>query len=79
MVTNRFSPLLSGASPYNLSDVPARWASNSALSPEQLTKKLAYEWLNSHEIGGSDSNPPFTSGAAGRINPILDGQRITRG
>lgn len=85
MTTNNFAALVSapygfsGAAPYNLSDVPARWASNSALSPEMLTQKLAYEWLNSHEVGGSDANPPFTSGAAGRINPILQGQRITRG
>lgn len=85
MKTNVYNPLVSapygftGAAPYNLEDVPARLASSNALSPEQLTKKLAYEWLNSHEIGGSDSNPPFTSGAAGRLNPILEGQRITRG
>ena len=85
MTTNTFTSLVSapygftGAAPYNLSDVPARWATNSALTPEQLTQKLAYEWLNSHEIGGSDSNPPFTTGAAGRIHPTLQGQRITRG
>lgn len=85
MVTNAFSPLVSapygftGAAPYNLADVPSRWAANNALSPEQLTKRLAYEWLNSHEIGGNYSNPPFTSGAAGRLHPILQSQRITRG
>lgn len=70
----------SGAAPRTQSDVPSHWATNNALSPEQLTQKLAYEWLNSHEINGQQSNPPFTSGAAGRLIPGLNGdQRIVRG
>jgi hypothetical protein len=70
----------SGAAPRTQSDVPAHWATNNALSPEQLTQKLAYEWLNSHEINGQQANPPFTTGAAGRLIPGLNGnQRIVRG
>jgi hypothetical protein len=84
--TNNYVALVSapygftGAAPYNQSDVPSHWASNNALSPQQLEQKLAYEWLNSHEISGEDSNPPFTSGASGRLIPGLNGgQRIVRG
>lgn len=83
---NEFQPLVaapygfSGAPKYNRADIPSNWATNSALTPEQLANKLAYEWYNSNEINGNESNPPFTSGAAGRINPTLpNGQKILRG
>lgn len=86
--TNTFAPLVSnpygfaGATPYMRENVPSSSGTNSALTPEQLTQKLAYEWLNYNElqgIGGS-SNPPFLAASAGRLIPGLNGdQRIVRG
>ena len=78
LVSNPYG--FSGAAPNNLANVPSKWAASNGLTPEELTQKLAYEWLNSYEITGADSNPPFTSGAAGRLIPGLNGgQRIVRG
>jgi hypothetical protein len=81
--TNYFSPLFpnpygSSAAPYNNADVPVAWA-NSSLPPEQLSRKLAYEWFQSSMLpNGSYANPPFVSGAAGRINPVLMDKGVPR-
>lgn len=83
-----FAPLVSnpygfaGSTPYARENIPAPTNTNTALTPEQLTQKLAYEWLNYSElqsVGGS-SNPPFLMASAGRLIPGLNGnERIVRG
>lgn len=80
--TNYFSPLFpnpygSPTAPYNNADVPVNWA-NTSMPPEQLARKLAYEWYQSSQIDGQYANPPFLSGAAGRISPVLQTNGVPR-
>src|SRR5262245_40406183 len=72
------------APPYNRADVPATWVNTSVMTADQLAASFAYEWLDAHQISRGFSNPPFTTGAAGRLHPLLkDSQgnpaRILRG
>lgn len=69
-----FSP---GAN-YNPADVPSQWVSpDSSLTDDILKQQFAYEWFQSSDnfVGfpgdGGFSNPPFVSGAAGRLHPSL--------
>ena len=71
---------------YNRSDVPSAWAdATKGVTSEEAQKTLAYEWLNSGALEqGNNSNPPFTSGASGRLHPLLTTEsgtpaRILRG
>ena len=71
---------------YNRADIPTKAVGRpSGMSVEEVERSLAYEWLNSGTLVNSNySNPPFTSGASGRLHPLLrteDGTpaRILRG
>jgi hypothetical protein len=61
---------------YASADVPVSWV-ESSLSADTLRQQFAYEWFQSGsvEAGWSGeqgmSNPPFVSGAAGRLHPLL--------
>ncbi len=56
----------------DLGDVPSRLMSTPAgLSAEQFRQQFAYEWLNSSESSVGFTNPPFASGAAGRLLPSI--------
>jgi len=60
--------------PYNRADVPAALATRpSDLTDDQFRQQFAYEWFQSNQLGSdrSLSNPPFVSGAAGRLHPAL--------
>lgn len=79
--TNYYSPLYPNPygsnAPYNNADVPVGWA-NSSVPPEQLARRLAYEWYQSSQIEGQYSNPPFLTGAAGRVSPVLQNDGVPR-
>jgi hypothetical protein len=66
----------SGNLTYAAADVPAQWV-ESSLSTDTLRQQFAYEWFQSGDIhagwSGAQgmSNPPFISGAAGRLHPLL--------
>lgn len=72
------------STPYSVNgaDIPS-WDTaigNSALSKEQLQQRLASEWLNAHKLSSGDfSNPPFNTTSAGRLHPVLNGEKIVRG
>ncbi len=56
----------------DLGDVPSRLMSTPAgMSAEQFRQQFAYEWLNSSESSVGFTNPPFASGAAGRLLPSI--------
>lgn len=60
--------------PYNRADVPTSLSTQPGdLTADQFRQQFAYEWFQSGQLGGdrSLSNPPFTSGAAGRLHPAL--------
>jgi len=93
-VRNQFRPTAlvphpygwTGAPSYNRADVPSALVDKPpGITAEELQKILAYEWLDSSSLPGAGfANPPFTSGAAGRLHPLLrdeSGQpaRILRG
>ena len=61
----------SSAPGYTRADVPTPMMTGTGLTNEQLQQQFAYEWLNSSEVAWSHSNPPFVSGAAGRLHPSL--------
>lgn len=79
--TNYYSPLVPNPygsnAPYNNADVPVGWA-NSSAPPEQLARRLVYEWYQSSQTEGRLSNPPFLTGAAGRISPVLKDSGVPR-
>ena len=66
---------------YNSADVPSRWvtqaSSQVAVPSDVLRQQFAYEWFQSGDINAgwspnaNMSNPPFVSGAAGRLIPLL--------
>ena len=66
---------------YRSGDVPAALLDRpSHLTAEQFRQQFAYEWYGSKGVARGYSNPPFVSGAAGRILPSLGGdERILRG
>ena len=61
---------------YAAADVPSQWVT-PGLTAEVLKQQFAYEWFQSGEQSagftgaGGFSNPPFVSGAAGRLHPLL--------
>jgi len=60
--------------PYNRADVPTALATQPGdLTADQFRQQFAYEWFQSNQLGGDRnlSNPPFVSGAAGRLHPAL--------
>ena len=81
----------STAPQYNRADIPTGLMNRPAeLTQEQFMQQFAYEWYQSSQINAEGpyqwefSNPPFVSGAAGRLHPALQnssGQpaRILRG
>jgi len=78
-LVNRFRPTAlsfnsygwKGSPLYNRADVPSQWVEGvGGLDRTVIEQQLAYEWLNSSEAGGPGNiwtNPPFLSGAAGRL------------
>lgn len=84
-VTNVFRPSTlgfnaygwKGSSLYNRADVPTQWVKGANEQDRVvIEQQLAYEWLNSNfagdvAVGGVSTNPPFLSGAAGRLMPGL--------
>ena len=70
-----------GGANYRSADVPASLVSSSGLTPDILRQQFAYEWFQSGSAergwtpGPNMSNPPFTSGAAGRLHPLLVNNR----
>jgi hypothetical protein len=82
--TYRPSQLLKGSNMYGWSgnleyasaDIPTHMV-ESTLSAETLRQQFAYEWFQSGDIHAGwtgeqgMSNPPFVSGAAGRLHPLL--------
>ena len=83
---------------YNRADVPTGLMDRPTnISAEQFLQQFAYEWFDSSNVStgaasqnaaasarGSFSNPPFVSGAAGRLHPALQSgsgspARILRG
>jgi hypothetical protein len=80
---NRFRPTAlsfnsygwKGSPLYNRADVPAQWVEGvGTVDRTVIEQQMAYEWLNSNEAGGPGNiwtNPPFLSGAAGRLMPML--------
>jgi hypothetical protein len=81
---NRFRPTAlsfnsygwKGSPLYNRADVPAQWVEGvGTVDRTVIEQQLAYEWLNSSEAGGPGviwTNPPFLSGAAGRLMPMME-------
>lgn len=65
-----------GTAPYNYADVPNQPQFGDSLV-DILKRNLAYEWFRSGEVGQGYTNPPFSTGAAGRIIPVL--QDLTGG
>jgi hypothetical protein len=65
--------------PYNRADVPVALLGPDYLFPDEriLRQQFAYEWFQSGQGAGKGfggygySNPPFLSGAAGRLHPSL--------
>jgi hypothetical protein len=74
-----------GSPQYNRADVPTALMERPVnITQEQFEQQFAYEWFQSGEVTTGNSNPPFVSGAAGRLIPILTDQtgrpaRILRG
>ena len=73
---------------YNQADIPTALMDKPVdLTAEQFRQQFAYEWFQSGDLRGDRAltNPPFVSGAAGRIHPLLRDQasgkpaRILRG
>ena len=58
---------------YNRADIPTAYMNPtaSATTAEELKQQLAYEWYQSSEVTWNESNPPFASGASGRLHPTL--------
>ena len=60
-----------GSPQYNRADVPSQWVEGvGSVDRTIIEQQLAYEWLNSSDAGGPGNiwtNPPFLSGAAGRL------------
>ena len=63
---------------YNRADIPTGLMNRPAnLTQEQFMQQFAYEWYQSSQINAEGqyqwefSNPPFVSGAAGRLHPAL--------
>jgi cell wall-associated NlpC family hydrolase len=85
---NEYVPLIpaaygwNGAPPYHRADTPA---GPDADLVGATRNRLAYEWLDYGELGSqrtSRANPPFLTGAAGRINGAINGAgaaKILRG
>lgn len=62
----------SSAPPYSRADVPTALMDRpSNLTADQFAQQFAYEWFQSGETAMGLSNPPFVSGAAGRLMPFL--------
>jgi len=65
--------------PYNRADVPIALLGPGNVFPDErmLRQQMAYEWFQSSDSAGRGfggygySNPPFLSGAAGRLHPAL--------
>jgi len=57
---------------YNRADIPTAFMPGTGMTQDQLQQNFAYEWFQSGDIvTGNRSNPPFASGAAGRLHPSL--------
>lgn len=59
---------------YQRADVPTGLANKpGAMSDVEFLQQFAYEWYQSGQLNGNRnlSNPPFLSGAAGRLHPAL--------
>lgn len=59
---------------YQRADVPTGLVGQTNITdPEVLLQQFAYEWFMSGELNNDSnlSNPPFISGAAGRLHPAL--------
>lgn len=58
---------------YNRADVPTQLVdeSKTGMTSLELAANFAYEWFQSGTATPGMTNPPFTSGAAGRILPSL--------
>lgn len=75
----------SGAPAYNQADVPTALMDRpDDLTADQFRQQFAYEWFQSAGVQRGYSNPPFASGASGRLNPVLESEsggppRILRG
>ena len=80
----------SSAPSYSRADIPTRLMDQpTGITQEQFLQQFAYEWYQSGTLGGSlngegFSNPPFVSGAAGRLHPGIETKtgvpaRILRG
>ena len=92
-IKNRYTPThlikkaygWSGTGPGNLKDVPTHlMLKGEGMTAEEFRQQFAYEWLNSSEVNAGYTNPPFVSGAAGRLLPYLQTKtgapaRIQRG
>lgn len=79
-IRNRYTPTSLVPNPYgwtgsstsNRADVPTALIGASNVSSEEVQRTLAYEWLESGQLADHNyANPPFTSGAAGRLLPSL--------
>lgn len=71
---------------YNRADVPTALMQSTPtnITSDELLQQFAYEWFQSSQITAGLSNPPFVSGAAGRLLPSLQNStgtpaRILRG
>jgi len=69
---------------YNRADVPtALMQQPSGITADELLQQFAYEWFQSGASEAGLTNPPFVSGAAGRLLPFLTAggapARILRG
>jgi hypothetical protein len=76
---------------YSSADVPSQWVDHQTnISTDALRQQFAYEWFQSGDRSAGFTgaqglvNPPFVSGAAGRLHPLLLGPdggpaRILRG
>ena len=65
---------------YNRADIPTGLM-NQGPNNDQFLQQFAYEWFQSSQVPQEYgfTNPPFTSGAAGRILPMLSGAPVVVG
>jgi hypothetical protein len=65
----------SSAPGYTRADIPTAMLTDTGLQTDQLLQQFAYEWYQSGSVAVGYSNPPFVSGAAGRLLPSLTSTR----
>ena len=66
-----------GAPMYNSADSPQRGP--TPVDRRIAEQQFAYEWLDSSSALNGSSNPPFTTGAAGRLLPGAGNNKVLRG